>query len=108
MTRAINDRRSGAAVVYAALENEIDGIRMLRFRSNCEETTESFPLLASEDNDAELVETHGNDHAFDAVRYYSITVTPIPGAFEIKPKRDWREEWANEETYEDGNMWGAL
>ncbi len=108
MTRAINDRRSGAAVVYAALENEIDGIRMLRFRSNCEETTESFPLLASEDNDAELVETHGNDHAFDAVRYYSITVTPMPGAFEIKPKRDWREEWANEETYEDGNMWGAL
>jgi len=69
LTMGNNDRKAGAKVVYDGLRVPVAGVPRIRFTSNCEYSIETIPALPSKLNDPEDVDTDGEDHSYDALRY---------------------------------------
>jgi hypothetical protein len=94
LSKANNDRKSGAKIVYESLEVPDEGHPRIRFTENCTQCIETFPNLPSAENDPEDIDTKADDHHYDALRYGSLKV--LPGLVsDEKRKKGWRYRIAN-------------
>jgi hypothetical protein len=66
--RADNKRRAGWEQMHLRLRGEF-GTPMLYFLETCEDSIRTIPLLQHDEDDAEDVDTEGEDHAGDETRY---------------------------------------
>jgi len=97
LSRANNDRKSGAKIVYEGLEVPDEGYPRIRFTENCGQCIETMPNLPSSRIDPEDVDTKADDHHYDALRYGSLKV--LPGlAMDEKRKKGWRYRIKNKIT----------
>jgi len=64
-----NDRIQGWATMHEFLTVPDDGIPWLRFTSNCTNCLETIPSLIRSNKNPEDVNTEGDDHCADALRY---------------------------------------
>ncbi len=66
--RADNKRLPGWEQVRQRLAGE-DGVPMMYFGDNCEDTLRTLPVLQHDDTNEEDLDTDGEDHAADEIRY---------------------------------------
>ena len=91
LTMGNNDRKAGAKVVYDGLSIPSGGVPRIRFTSNCEYCCETIPSLPSKINDPEDVDTDGEDHAYDSLRYPAMKL--LSGMVDTpSDKKGWREK----------------
>ena len=130
LRKGLNDRKVGAKIVYDALTlpGDEDGEALLdrkqaevvdqeppylRFTDNCKYCLETFPTLPASEFDPEDVDTKGEDHAYDAVRYGCTMVLNIR-TDKKEEKKGWRYDLANHnlphQKNEDvgKNLWKAI
>jgi hypothetical protein len=69
LTQADNDRLSGKRKVQRLLQPLADGIAGLIIFPQCENLIRTLPNLALDKVRVEDVDTRGEDHAYDALRY---------------------------------------
>ena len=81
-----------------------DGVPKLRFTSNCTVCIETFPSLITDIKRKEDVDTNGEDHAYDALRYLSMEIYPS-GAKKLEEKKGWRERMKETKTESIGSNW---
>lgn len=67
--RADNQRKAGWDAVRQRLVGDDDTGPMIYFFNTCKDTIRTLPALQHDENDAEDVDTDGEDHAGDEVRY---------------------------------------
>lgn len=86
VTKARNDRLAGVAVVADKLRVRPDGFPRLLIYSNCRNLIRTLPELVRDEKRPEDVDTHGEDHAYDALRYLILLLEgmPVAGAAEGK------------------------
>jgi len=97
LSRANNDRKAGAKIVYEGLEVPDEGYPRIRFTENCGQCIETMPNLPSSRIDPEDVDTKADDHHYDALRYGSLNV--LPGlAMDEQRKKGWRYRIKNKIT----------
>ena len=93
---------SGAKVIYDCFEVPFKGNSKIRFTENCCDCIETIPNLPGAENDPEDVDTHSEDHHFDALKYGATRL--LQGITEeSKSKRGWRSRVQGRETNESGN-----
>ena len=107
LTKANNDRKAGAKVVYNAftVPDEDELACRVRFTDNCVESIETFPTLPSKQNDPEDVDTKAFDHIYDALRYGCMEVLEAKRPT-LTRKMGWRETLALEiknRNYDSGD-----
>ena len=109
----MRDRRVGAKIIYDAFEPVKGGVLRIRFTSNCTNCIEHIPSLASKENDPEDVDTDGEDHEFDALKYGATII--LPGMSISKDKeKGWRTRMAKKHAGMTGrgstseNLWKVL
>lgn len=66
--RADNKRMPGWEQMRQRLQGD-NGIPMMYFADNCEDTFRTLPVLQHDDGDIEDLDTDGEDHAADEIRY---------------------------------------
>ncbi len=66
--RADNKRAPGWEQVRQRLQGE-NGIPMMYFADSCEDTLRTLPVLQHDEDDIEDLDTDGEDHAADEIRY---------------------------------------
>lgn len=69
LTKADNDRLQGKRRLDSALSIQPDGLPGLQVFETCHNLIRTLPLLVSDDLHPEDVDTTGEDHAYDALRY---------------------------------------
>ncbi len=69
LSKGNNDRKSGAKVVYECFEVPFKGNAKIRVTDNCLNCIETIPNLPAAENDPEDIDTHSEDHHYDALRY---------------------------------------
>lgn len=69
LTKADNDRIQGKRRVDSALALQPDGLPGLQVFSNCLNLIRTLPMLVHDDVRVEDVDTEGEDHAYDSLRY---------------------------------------
>lgn len=89
LSRANNDRKAGAKIVYDGLESPDEGEPRIRFTENCLQCIETFPNLPSAQNDPEDIDTKADDHHYDALRYGALKVLPSLTLYHNR-KKGWR------------------
>ena len=67
--RASNDRMNGWQRVHEALAMSPDGVPWLTIDPRCTYLIRTLPAMVQADDNAEDVDTTGDDHAADALRY---------------------------------------
>jgi len=110
LTAANNDRKTGAKVVYEALEVPDQGPPLIRFTDKCEYCIETIPNLPGKDTDPEDIDTRAEDHAYDALRYWCMEFWGASIVPTIEPdlKNDWRARLADQaENQPDAPHWRA-
>ena len=65
-----NDRKQTASLFREALNVDDNGNSKLRFTDNCKYAIETLPFLPCKESDPEDVDTDGEDHSFDATKYF--------------------------------------
>jgi len=78
----------------------------IKFFSNCHHAIRTIPLLVHDNNNPEMPNTNGEDHAYDAIAY-GLMARPCSTEEEL-PKDEWSKEddyGSNEET--TTTSWGA-
>jgi hypothetical protein len=80
VTKAINNRLAGVALVSDKLRVRDDGFPRLIITSNCRNLIRTLPELVRDDKRPEDVDTHGEDHAYDALRYLLMLLEGMPEA----------------------------
>jgi hypothetical protein len=104
MQRGRNDRIAGAMLMRDLMRIPDDGVPKLRFTSNCTVCIETFPSLITDIKRKEDVDTNGEDHAYDALRYLSMEIYPS-GAKKLEEKKGWRERMKETKTESIGSNW---
>ncbi len=74
-----NTRIPGKMQLHERLRFDADGRPMLQVFSHCKQFIRTVPALPYDINKPEDVDTHAEDHAYDAVRYLLLE-KPLPGA----------------------------
>lgn len=69
LRKARNDRLAGVALVADKLRVRRDGLPRLLIYSNCHNLIRTLPALPRDPRRVEDVDTHAEDHAYDALRY---------------------------------------
>lgn len=91
MIRGINDRIPGAALMRDYLRKvDDDNMQPLRFTQNCKTTIETIPELIHKDTNVEDVDTRGDDHTYDALRYFIMHIGR-PHIKKESAKKGWRD-----------------
>ena len=89
LNKGNNDRKSGAKVVYECFEVPFKGNAKIRITDNCLNCIETIPNLPAAENDPEDIDTHSEDHHYDALRYGATKL--LQGiSDEYESKRGWR------------------
>ncbi len=73
---ANNDRLQGVTAVHEALQIADDGLPHLQVFSNCVHLIRTLPSLVVDDKRPEDVDTTGEDHLYDALRYGLVNERP--------------------------------
>ena len=79
--KATNDRINGWQRVYEMLRTAPDGTPWLTFDPSCRYLLRTLPLQVCDRNKPEDINTHGDDHAADALRYGAMSCTR-PGSLQ--------------------------
>lgn len=69
VTKAHNDRLAGVALIASKLRVRPDGLPRLLVYSTCRNLIRTLPALPRDPKRPEDVDTHAEDHAYDALRY---------------------------------------
>lgn len=93
---ANNDRLQGVTAVHEALEIAKDGLPGLQVFKNCVHFIRTVPSLVVDDKRPEDVDTTGEDHLYDAVRYGLVN--------ERKPVE--QDEQPADSPFSDGGYYG--
>lgn len=88
--KARNDRLAGVAVVADKLQVRADGFPRLLIYSNCRNLIRTLPELVRDDKRPEDVDTDGEDHAYDALRYLLMLLEGMPTAGEAENRAEAR------------------
>lgn len=67
--RADNKRLPGWEQIRQRLAGDTDGRPMIYFGDNCEDTIRTLPVLQHDEDNVEDLDTDGEDHAADEIRY---------------------------------------
>jgi hypothetical protein len=78
--KARNDRLAGVALVADKLRVRDDGLPRLLIYSTCRDLIRTLPELVRDDRRPEDVDTTGEDHAYDALRYLLMELEGRPAA----------------------------
>lgn len=79
LTKADNDRLTGKRKLVTMLsEKAHDGLPLIQFFENCKYLIDSIPVLTYDAVNVEDVDSSGDDHGYDAVRYMLTPVNPRP------------------------------
>lgn len=102
-----NNRIAGWNVIHSYLQhNEAEKLKpKLHVFDTCTYLIESLPGLIHDDHDPEDLNTKGDDHAADALRYGLMTKPMIPKKPNIAPPQGSMEYWikkANDERRDNG------
>jgi len=73
LKKAENDRKNGWSAVRYLLSMRSDNNPRMKVFSTCKYTIETFPLQIHDENNQEDLDTNGDDHAMDMVRYFALT-----------------------------------
>lgn len=92
MVRGINDRVAGALLMRDYIRIPEEGVPPLRFTSNCTHAIETIPALVHSIKNVEDVDTDGDDHIYDALRYLIMHLGKAPRRIIPKKKMGWREK----------------
>lgn len=84
MRKSDNDRLNGWPRIHALLRPAADGIPWLTVSPNCRYLIRTMPLAQSDKSNPEDVDTNGDDHALDTLRYGAMS-RPSPSAKASKP-----------------------
>lgn len=87
LTKADNDRMSGKRKVHNALALLPDGKPGLQVFRSCKNFIETFPILPSDPNKPEDVDTDAEDHLYDTLKY---------GLTNVKAQREPRNQRARQ------------
>lgn len=75
--KAINNRLAGVARVHEKLQLRPDKTPRLLIMDNCRNLIRTLPELVTDNTNPEDVDTDGEDHAFDAMKYLLFQLEPI-------------------------------
>jgi hypothetical protein len=70
---ANNDRVPGWQRVREYMDEQEDGLPGLIFFDNCEDAIRTLPALVRDKHHPEDIDSHGEDHSADAIRYFCMT-----------------------------------
>lgn len=73
--RGKNDRIAGKMQLHNRLAFDEDGYSMLYFFENCRNTIRTLPQLVYDSTNPEDVDTKGEDHLYDALKYFLMANT---------------------------------
>ena len=109
LQQGVRGRKVGAKIIYDAFDPIEDDVPRIRFTSNCTNCIEHIPALPSSELDVEDVDSNGEDHEYDALRYGGTII--LPGLTSvINDKKGWRSKMARKYAYrataeDDGSTW---
>jgi hypothetical protein len=93
LTPGINLREQGAMAVSEALRIRENGLPRLRFLNCCTYSIETIPLLPTDEKNPNDVDTHAEDHSYDALRYFLMTaIGEMKKFIAEKVKVSWRDK----------------
>jgi phage terminase large subunit len=100
MIQSDKDRLNGWQRLRHWLRMAPDGIPWLTVSPLCTYTARTIPSLVSDDHKPEDVDTDGEDHAGDALRYWAMS-RPAPGSAQMKaaPKA-WSYGWLKQQQHQ--------
>jgi hypothetical protein len=106
--KADKDRLNGWPRLRSWLREAPDGRPWLSVSPSCKYAARTMPALVSDDTHPEDVDTHGEDHAADALRYWAMS-RPAPGSLSgvVKEKPAWSLAWLKSLQREDGGVLGS-
>lgn len=103
MIRGINDRLAGAMLMRDLMRIPDSKMPKIRFTSNCTYCIKSIPSLISDVKRPEDVDTDGEDHAYDALRYGVMYIYPNFKT-EVRKEKGWREKLKDEKQSYSGGV----
>lgn len=85
-----NDRINGKMQIHHRLAFDDEGTPMLYFFNTCKHMIRTLPALVYDETDVEDVDTDGEDHCYDELRYICMEnpITPKPKKKDIIPEYD--------------------
>lgn len=93
MQQADKDRVNGWQRLRGWLKDAPDGIPWMQVSPECRYTARTIPALVSDDHKPEDVDSDGEDHAADALRYFAMS-RPAVGGVKVKPSaKPWSMAW---------------
>lgn len=84
--KGINDRIPGWMQIHERLKFDENGYAMLYFFDNCKDTIRTLPLMMYDEHKPEDLDTDGEDHICDSLRYFCMMRPVKPRKIEIKEK----------------------
>lgn len=87
LTKATNDRLSGKQRVHEALYWDNETEPMLQVFSSCTNLIRTLPALVYDLHRVEDVDSDGEDHAYDALRYLLMGIDAQRGAVQVAPTK---------------------
>lgn len=100
--RGDNARIDGKMQVHHRLAFDEDGVPMLYVFKGCKHFIRTFPNLVYDETDVEDVDTDGEDHAYDMLRYVCMRNPIAPRQYkkETIPRYDPLDLWADKKAYD--------
>lgn len=84
--KGINDRIPGWMQIHERLKFDEQGQAMLYFFENCKHTIRTLPLMMFDEHKPEDLDTDGEDHICDSLRYFCMMRPVKPRMIEVKQK----------------------
>jgi hypothetical protein len=96
--KGINDRIPGWMQIHERLKFDEDGRAMLYIFDNCKDTIRTLPLMMYDEHKPEDLDTDGEDHICDSLRYFCMMRPIAPRKIEVKeiPMYDPLNQYSNE------------
>lgn len=100
--RGDNARIDGKMQVHHRLSFDEDGVPMLYVFKGCKHFIRTFPNLVYDETDVEDVDTDGEDHAYDMLRYVCMRNPIAPRQYKREkiPEYDPLDLWKDKRTYD--------
>lgn len=100
--RGDNARIDGKMQVHHRLAFDDDGVPMLYVFNTCKHFIRTLPNLVYDETDVEDVDTDGEDHAYDMLRYVCMRNPIAPRKYkrETIPRYDPLDLWADKKAYD--------
>jgi hypothetical protein len=96
--KSTNDRVNGWQRVYEMFRDAPDGSPWLTFDPSCKYLIRTIPLQIQDKNNPEDVNTHGDDHAADALRYGAMSRTIFTSSPRKAANPVWSASWWRQQS----------